>query len=707
MSETPPTPRFNDPRLIVLIGAVAVVVLALWLATIGTGAPDGAIAGLIQSFLLGASLTAPWLIGAAGLGRLLAGLWRTDTDAEPDLLLQTTAGAMVCLFLAHLMGMMGLFSGGIGRTMAWLPCVTGTAILLHQWRGRRPMMDLHAAWFLPVASPVIAMLVTAACIAPGFIWSSEARQFDTLAYHLQLPKEWLASGTIQSLQHNVYSHLPSYMEAGYTQLAAMSLGAEPRPAAGAAAGVYAAQLLHLCFAILAALHVRRVIDAIVGNSLAGVIGGCSLLAAGWVTVAATCAYNEMVVLAGFAAAIGVARRNDLSSVQRGLLVALLTAGAVAAKPTALYMVAFPSVALLVAWSPSRTLTDLARLLIPGAFVAMIFLAPWLIRNAMATGNPVFPAATDLFGSGHWMPEQVARWRGAHSPDGTIADRLHLLVTERGMGHHQWFLFFPLVGVGAIVALLWRRTRAVAGMLVAALAFEVAARLLLEHQQSRFLLPLAVPGAVLIGLGISRLLQGQGDGVWRRRFAYVPLLLLVFPSISNFLEQNWIRFPDRPPAGGPSEALIAGARALNGSISDFAGERPLESMDPISGFNATLGDGDLLYLVGESRALYFTVPVSYHSTWDSALMGEAIEASDGTLDGAIRWLAAQGVTHLLVNSAELERLRSDGWYDPRVTQDVIPTTPADRAILCLDITRPDRPSILPFSQLPTLPPSRSP
>ena len=50
---------------------------------------------------------------------------------------------------------------------------------------------------LTVFTPIIGMLAAAACIAPGYIWPSEFLQFDTLAYHLQLPKEWLADGALR------------------------------------------------------------------------------------------------------------------------------------------------------------------------------------------------------------------------------------------------------------------------------------------------------------------------------------------------------------------------------------------------------------------------------------------------------------------------------------------------------------------------------
>ena len=41
------------------------------------------------------------------------------------------------------------------------------------------------------------------------------------------------------------------------------------------------------------------------------------------------------------------------------------------------------------------------------------LSPWLIRNAVWTGNPVFPLATSVLGTGHWDADLAERWDRAH------------------------------------------------------------------------------------------------------------------------------------------------------------------------------------------------------------------------------------------------------------------------------------------------------
>ena len=44
---------------------------------------------------------------------------------------------------------------------------------------------------------------------------------------------------------------------------------------------------------------------------------------------------------------------------------------------------------------------------------LITFSPWLIRNTIWCGNPVFPEATSIFGKAHWTDTQVERWKRAN------------------------------------------------------------------------------------------------------------------------------------------------------------------------------------------------------------------------------------------------------------------------------------------------------
>lgn len=72
-----------------------------------------------------------------------------------------------------------------------------------------------------VGVPGAAMLVVAAACPPGTLWRVEALGYDTLSYHLQIPREWVTAGGMVELEHNVYSYLPGLMESAFAGLMVM------------------------------------------------------------------------------------------------------------------------------------------------------------------------------------------------------------------------------------------------------------------------------------------------------------------------------------------------------------------------------------------------------------------------------------------------------------------------------------------------------
>ena len=46
---------------------------------------------------------------------------------------------------------------------------------------------------------------------------------------------------------------------------------------------------------------------------------------------------------------------------------------------------------------------------------VLAVGPWLLKNLVATGNPVYPLAFGLFGGRDWDAASHAKWRAGHSP----------------------------------------------------------------------------------------------------------------------------------------------------------------------------------------------------------------------------------------------------------------------------------------------------
>ena len=767
-SQVPSTRRWIGPAL--FLGLFLAVFLALATRGLGPGIPSplvvgpvAALAGLVQ----GGLMPLAYLLAGVGLGRpVLRALGITSHTARPILALQAVAGIAAMLWVSHLMGTLGWLSwtpAGHTRAtvLAWLPVALGLVLLTHQVvKGPlRPENWPVVPVGLSLFAPALAITFLAAASPVGWLWASEFGGYDAMSYHQQLPKEWLSSapagvGRLWPVTHNVYSALPSYFEGAFLHLGAMSpdsaaMGSGPTTSGGEklvggeGSWVLACQMLSAFSVVLLASVLvqwcRRLVAPAPLTPAAGsgrephalliaLAAGACAAALPWTVVVGSLAYNEPMMLALFAGAMlcaGLPSREDGGArpLQRALLVGLLTGCACSVKPTAM-LLCVPAAGLVLVASPGERIGTRQRVLMLLAASAggLLMLAPWLIRNQLALGNPVFPFAAGLFGSAHWRPEQLATYLHNHAPEGSVVSRLGLLFSStRGLAHDQWSLL-PLAALAAaLLALFSRATRRWAVLLLLGLIAQAAAWLFFTHNQSRFLLPMLVPMVGLIALGaraFAALLQSPGAATRRAAGALVVLCLipaaLTIEAAVLFLSQN---------AGAPNARLVGGPGILSGlglaqALSaagdadrrEFAQSRlgapalvnlaihpgaadladALGLAPPRTGPTAPSAARPLgaVYLLGDGAPLYYAdaqggpaSPVLYHTAWDSSPLGDAIRqnpAVAGRVDPRdwVRLLRSPtptrpGIEFLLVNFRELERLcAKDRYFDADVTPDTV-------------------------------------
>ncbi|MEM8834958.1 MAG: hypothetical protein AAGD00_03965 [Planctomycetota bacterium] len=647
----PASERANTPSRLTLLIALALA-SAVFFAVAGGEPPLESVFGLLYAFLSSAWLAMGWLAGAAGLG-VVASKWLLK---DPDTVVQTALGVALAIIVAMVLGQTVGFGGANGRIIAWTPTAIGIGLLLWSLRARlRQQMALRVdpcalLWCVPLAA-----IVVGACVAPGTIWSSEGNGYDTLSYHLQLPKEWIEHGRIEPLEHNVYSWLPGGMEAVYTQLAAMSSGAPGSPVGGGA-GVLSAQILHALLALCACAAVARCVRTWSGLQGAGYVAGALLLATPWVLIVGASAYNEMAMLLMLAPALLVARETDAPAWTRSVVCAVLCAGAVLAKPTAMFMVALPVGAVLLASTGWRRWLAAS---LPGIVAGVIGLLPWLVRNWNTGNNPVFPEFTGLFGLAHWNTEQARRWSDAHHPDASVGDRFARLVSEDfGVLHTQFGAVFLAGMIGAVVALCRKDVRTVALMLLGVLVLQIGAWLTTGHLQARFLLPAALTSALLFGLGLAAL---RKSGVV---LGAVVVLWQTWLGTQTLLNEKPTGAMLHGPAMLTGEAL---APILQGMPDDDR-RALLAPLGPAAYVNQVLTrEGDVrLALLGSGAPMYYLVDTVYATTWDRSPVTEAARAYPDNPIAFARALARSGVTHLLVDLSELARLEVSGWLDPALS-----------------------------------------
>jgi len=685
-------PRSALRRRGILLGTLAIGALAI--TVFSSLGEEGALLGplvVVDRLLLAGWAPLAYLIAAVGLGRLWTPLFRAAGD---PLGIQSACGLATLLSLSHGLGVLGLLGGAAGPWIAVAIVAAGLLLAVHQFlrfaRGGGWEPSLHPCWLVGVIG--VAILLVAACNPPGYLWSSEFGGYDALSYHLQLPQEWLLTGRVWPVPHNVYSFLPSLVESAFVHLGAMTFAptvAPPGEPAGLLAGdayrLLSCQLLHAGITLLGAWLVGRVaaaaarrlgaVEAVARTAAAAAATLVTLTP--WTIVTGSLAYNEGALLALAAGAFLAVLDPALAPARRGLLVGAIVGAACGAKPTALLFVGLPTGLLLLAVTPAKSWP---RAIGMGAAAGLVLLAPWLIRNLSASGNPVFPFAAALFpnevgGTGGWTAEQVARFASAHRFDGPLLRRLALLILpddagHRGLGHPQWGLFFPVVLLSAGLLLARARSLPVPGRrLIAALLLglgvQVGLWLFTTHLQSRFLFPLIVPGAIVASLAASRLPRGTAPT------AICAILLLAQAALA-------VRVFTREGNGRPNAMLLPGPATLTGEafrdhlsrLSDADRDTQLEILPAEPFINLATPAGTRLYLLGDATPLYLARPLAYATTWDASLMGEVIRAAPDAPD---RWSASlreRGFDLVLVNLSEIARLERSGWNDPAITHEAV-------------------------------------
>jgi len=450
--------------------------------------------------------------------------------------------------------------------------------------------------------------------------------FDALEYHLQGPKEFYLGGRIAFLPHNVYTSMPF----GVEMLHLLAMYALDDWAVGALAG----QVTLVGVAVMAAWAVGGLTARWAGTG-SGVAAALAYLATPWIYRMGVLPYVEGPLCFFHAAALGAAVTawNDSDSQEQGRawsVVGLLAGGAMACKYPGLISAVIPfGLAAAAAAITRRHPASLVGFVLGVALVV----SPWLLKNAVETGDPVYPLGYAVFGSHQWDETLDAKWRAAHGRKPiTLAELGRALVDVAGRSDWQ----SPVYLAFAPLAWLARGRRGHAAVATAFLVWLFAGWWLLTHRLDRFWLPLLAPAAVLVGLGWN----GMSQRVWKiARVAILGVCMSVglVQSLSPLTgPTNWTTPLDDLRHSIP--------RLLDRELVEFAEALPPKAR-PL--------------LVGEAAVFHLTVPIVYNTVFNR----ETLEVWTAGLDPveAGRAVRDRGITHIFVDWNEIARYRSPGNY----------------------------------------------
>lgn len=395
--------------------------------------------------------------------------------------------------------------------LLWIPAVIGALFISIKhgtWRLNWRFPEKHTYRLFVLALALLSIIPIVAALAP-----SDAFDWDTLAYHLAVPKLWLASGSASYIPFIHQSNFPFVVENLYIHGLIW----------GGAAGAKAFTILFFVFGVLAVFGVaRRRFGASAGYWAALAFAGAPLVlwesGTGYIDVAN-----------GLFAGLGLWYVFEAGA---GALAvgSLLLGAACASKYTGLEVLFIA--ALLLALRALARREGVVHAVVGSAKLVGVGLAlcsPWLVRNYLNTRNPVYPFAYGVFDGKNWDSWRAAIYSDEQQSFGVgrtsgIRDPMQLGHAVLGLGYQpgryvnpgqQQGFGFPMGSIGAalLVAGVWAGLVSRSGQ--ARLVLAAVGLLLLGWffltQQSRYLLPAVPPLAIMAGALSDRYRWGPALG----------------------------------------------------------------------------------------------------------------------------------------------------------------------------------------------------
>jgi len=481
-----------------------------------------------------------------------------------------------------------------------------------------------------VLAPIALAALPAAGAVVSFLSSfSPITHYDSLVYHLALPNTYLQLGKIDTLPFNLYSAFPGACEAVYTFI----LGVLPSPeyavnvfgwiiaaALGAATAEWATQLGGRRTGWLAAALWWTMPPVLLLSQ--GAYVDIPLAAATFLAVRAFAAWitdpdaEAGILFAGFFCGLAVSIKYTGAITETILLGALF----------------------LIAGRRAGGLRVLAAFVA----IALILPAPWLLKNWVTLGNPVFPflykwigakvgwtaatangyftVLTEYTGKSNLLVDLITPWKDSGARGGFDV-----------LGDFGW----PLLLVGSLPALFLAARRELRLLWIYfflhAIAWYVSKPVL------RFLVP-AMPMAVMLTAASLSALSIRGavtrTATWTLTLAWIASNVFLYGIAASELKLFDVPF---------------------GSVDadDFLRHR-LAFYPTYETVNQAAQPGETVLIIGEQRTYHLKVPFLSSNLFAPSPVSDLCNHA-ASPDDLTAFLFANHVTRVIINESEIERL----------------------------------------------------
>jgi len=470
--------------------------------------------------MLGALITLLVAKGSVGMGRLLFGRWLKSLDPAAKFGVGGLLGLGALGTLTFFLGLLpGGFQWGIALVGAWgLGGLGYLAVVRKEFKLSKPDGPALVAILALLALSLLALV----CV----LTPSPIEDWDTLAYHLAVPKQWLAAGHMVYIPSLHQSNFPDVVDGLYVW--GLTWGGQ------AGAKMFSFSFLLLGMVSVFGLTRQRYKG---GAGWWAAIAFASVPAVLWESGTAYIDHAHGL-FAGLGIVFAALAAEANSDTGEGALLdrsylwlsAAMLGLATASKYTGLVTLFLVCLVLFAFCAGRKRASEGFKAALLVGLVGLAIGAPWYAKNIIQTGNPVYPFLSSKFPTRDWDQKRAEIYQGEQKKFGVgrgvenvdPLDPTAFGGAVLGLAYQPGRYVNPgetqgmgtptgAVGMAICAALvLWAvsgRRKKFESVILACTALDLVAWFFLS-QQSRYITTLAPPSAILLGGAVACLPLGM-------------------------------------------------------------------------------------------------------------------------------------------------------------------------------------------------------